>query len=244
MKEKTRKQGPSDKVLLDARPEEIMLNSDAFLKGKWSMVSLPVSAALKAKYKNIIRPGQSKTVRVTCAVAFAQVEGCTDLDIAAFFCPPPEGRERISITGGMFDVGQVEVLGLDSDEPTKLHLKDDVTWTEWDRDVSEIEHPMKSEALRLGKQEGWCQLGTFTKSRTKYLKVYCKYEGTLQIKASETEAGTAFVECTPPVVMMLAAKSKSASGGMGNMAAELEQGEAMTDGRLRSVKICVHHKEL
>jgi hypothetical protein len=44
--------------------------------------------------------------------------------------------------------------------------------------------------------------------------------------------------------MMLAAKSKSASGGMGNMAAELEQGEAMTDGRLRSVKICVYHKEL
>jgi len=76
------------------------------------------------------------------------------------------------------------------------------------------------------------------------LEVYCKYEETSQIKASETEAGTAFVECTPPVEMMLAAKSKSASGGMGNMAAELEQGEAMTDGRLRSVKICVYHKEL
>jgi len=127
MKEKTRKQGPSDKVLLAARPEEIILNLDAFLKGKWSMVSLPVSAALKAKCKDVILPGQSKTALVTCAVAFTQVDGCTDLDMAAFCCPPPEGRERISIAEAMFDVGRVEVLDLDSDEPTKLHLKNDVT---------------------------------------------------------------------------------------------------------------------
>jgi len=90
------------------------------------MVSLLVSAALKAKYKDVILPGQSKMVLVTCAVALTQVDGCTDLDMAAFCCPP-EGRERISITEAMFDVGRVEVLDLDSDEPTKLHLKDDVT---------------------------------------------------------------------------------------------------------------------
>jgi hypothetical protein len=103
---------------------------------------------------------------------------------------------------------------------------------------------MKSEAVRLSKHEGWRQLGRFTNSRHKVLEVYCKYEETSQIKASETEAGTAFVECTPPVEMMLAAKSKSASGGMGNTAAEQEQGEAMADGRLRSVKVCIYHKEL
>ena len=33
IKEKTRKQGPSDMVLLAARPEEIILNLDGFLKG-------------------------------------------------------------------------------------------------------------------------------------------------------------------------------------------------------------------
>lgn len=287
MKE-TRKRGPSDKMLLVARPEEIMLNSDAFLEGEMSMVALPVSAALKAKYENVVLPGQSKTVNVTCAVASAQVDGCTDLDVEAFCCPPPEGRERISITSGMFDVGRMEggrhrlltleergrvdqsepfeVLDPVSDEPTKLHpkdvsvfgtplkeppytslVRDDVKWTEWDRDVSELESPMKSGAVRLGETEGSRQLGGFTNRGTKFLRAYCKLEESFKIKASKTEAGTVFVECTPPVEMMLKMrvhKPKSASGGMENAAAKLEQGEAMTDGRLGAIKIRIYHKEV
>jgi hypothetical protein len=232
-KEKTRKQGPSDTMTLAARPDEVILNLDAILEGKTLVAALPVSAALKTKYENIVSPGHSKTVLVTCTVVYAQVDGCPDIDVAAFYRPPPERRERISIKSGMFDIGQVEggrhrLLTLEESglvsvfEGTRL-AHDGVVWTEWDRDVSEIESPKKSGAAdHLGKKEGWRQLGGFTNRDKKFLRAGCKLEEVFQIKASKTEAGTIFAECTPPI----------------------EAGEAMTNGRLKAVKICIYHKEL